>query len=459
MKINSACKFPFNQTCLMTNIRGNHGYILPSVLLISFLIITLLFGILSVIWFNHTLDIKRINKKKLDLACYSAVHKHLILFAKDSTGGSYYTKIDSIDVLVNYHIKGLYYSVSAKSIYSRDSSKVNYLLARDSTKEFQNALIFSRPNITPVTVGDTKIIGNILINGTRITRGNIFGIKNSTDSYVDGSIKTSSTIEPKLMKESLIKCLFDKVSFSNNSSSDKHRYSSDEIDTANNITIQGDLTIGGTSTIPDNHKEHQILVQGKVYIENSTALNRDIEIYCDSTVEIGNDSKLENILIASKGKIIVKDNCELKGTQLFSKRGIEINKSVLKYPSIVCLYNVTKDSSKVASNIELKSSVVNGSVILVTDVTGLSDNKSKVFIDEKSKVQGIVYSENNAEIKGTIIGSLYVYNLWFYKDPTEYLNWMVNLHVNRKDLSSSFLMPLGFNDSKEFKVLMEVWEY
>ena len=102
------------------------GYILPSVLLISFLIITLLFGILSVIWFNHTFDIKRINKKELDLACYSAIQKHLILFAKDSSGGNYYTKIDSIDVLVNYHIKGLFYSVSAKSTYSRDSSKVHY---------------------------------------------------------------------------------------------------------------------------------------------------------------------------------------------------------------------------------------------------------------------------------------------------------------------------------------------
>ena len=179
--------------------KSDSGSVLPSVLLTGFLLMSLLIGILTVISFDNNLDCKRLRKKKLDLVCYSAVQQNISRHGDIFSGQSYTTRIDSTDVTVTSRLKGLFCLVSAKSKNAKDSSELRCLFAQSLSPEFENALVFSKPDVHPVVAGDTKIKGDILMSGKVITPGNIFGLRNTANDYHSGIIHNQTEINAFLM--------------------------------------------------------------------------------------------------------------------------------------------------------------------------------------------------------------------------------------------------------------------
>ena len=454
---------------------SDSGYILSSVLHTGFLIISLLFGVFVVVLFNFKLDIKRFNKKRMELACWSAVQKHIATHAKEISSGFYLLPMDSCNVKLSYEMKGLFYLVTAETKKYQDSAKVLFLLNRAMNPEFENALILSRPNITPSVAGETKITGDILMSNNHIARGTVYGIKNSSDNFLSGTIKQNPAIKVKLFQDTLVRRIFGMTP-----DSSFYRYdgslslSASDLDTLHNVYVTGNVSISGqeaarrfysipsvssltsVSSVPS--VVAKVIAHGKLVISDGTILHREIEIHCDSTAEIGRNTKLENLMIAAGNSITVAPDSRFQSVQLFSQRGIDCDRAVFNYPSVLCSWvDTAKGSYK--NEINLRSSVVNGSVMLVSTVTGLSSNLSKIVIDEKSSVQGIVYSENNAEIHGRVLGSVYVFNLWYYQKPTEYQNWLINLNIDRTKLNPAFLLPVGLGEGSKYKTVAVTWVY
>ncbi len=395
----------------------------------------------------------------MELACYSAVQKHIAVHSKDSNAGCYSILVDSSDVKVSYELKGLFYFVSAETKKYQDSAKVVFLLNRAMSPEFENALILSKPNITPSVAGQTKITGNILMSNKQISRGTVYGIRNSSEQYHFGVIKQSSDIKIKLFRDTLVKKLF---GLSRESTFYKYNGSlsltAGQLDTLHNVYVTGDVIISGQSDEKLNHVNVTIIAQGKVVISPETMMHRELAIYCDSSAEIGKNSRIENLLISAGRTITIAPDSRFQSVQLFTQRDIDCDHAVFNYPSVLCAYtDTTKNTFQ--NQIQLKNSVLNGSALLVCAVTGLGSNKSKIFVDEKSTVQGIIYSENNAELKGNIIGSVYVNSLWYYQKPTEYQNWMINLNIDRPKLDPAFLLPVGLAEDRKYKTVAVTWIY
>jgi hypothetical protein len=179
-----------------------------------------------------------------------------------------------------------------------------------------------------------------------------------------------------------------------------------------------------------------------------------MSIYADS-IEINNNCDLSNLVSISKGKIKVFDQCYFRYVQLFSNDDIIIKRSHFLFPSVIGLYNITADTSKKNPGIFIKSSVINGNILLICDYSGLGSNKSKIFIDDRSKVQGVIYSENNTDLRGDLSGSLYTLNTWYYKEPTEYKNWLVNMKVDRPKLDKNFTSCTGFKVNTNYRIIGE----
>ncbi len=437
---------------------SDSGYILSSVLLTGFLIISLLFGVFVVVFFNFKLDIRRYNKKRMELACWSAVQKHVAEHAKDISSGSCLMPLDSCNVKVSYEMKGLFYLVSAETKKYQDSAKVVFLMNRSITPEFENALVLSRPNITPSVAGETRITGDILMSNNRIARGSVYGIRNAPENYLSGTIKKNTEIKVKLFRDTLVRRIFGMIP-----DSTFYRYegslslSTKDMDTLHNVCVTGDLSINGQSAGKGNLTNVRIIARGKLVIPDGTIMNRELEIHCDSA-EIGRSAKIENLMIAATGNIKVAPDSRFQSVQLFSQRGIDCDRAVFNFPSVLCSWVDTLKGSY-RNQIRLTNTVLNGSVMLVCSVTGLSSNQSKIIVDEKSTVQGIVYSENNAEIHGRILGSVYVFNLWYYQQPTEYQNWLINLSIDRTKLHPAFLLPVGLAEEGKYKTVGMTWVY
>jgi hypothetical protein len=438
------------------------GYILLYTLFISFLIISvILFTIVSIFFLNER-TVREINKKKLELACFSCLQKHISTLRIPENKGIF-LNFDSKSVSLTCRIRGMFYEIKVKVKNRLDSSEVVYLMGNRIIPPFDNAVIISYPLLRVAVAGNTKINGNILAASDNFTYGNILGIESIRKEYVFGKIITSSKIKEKLFNESIY--LINKNpgyefdykilpgDFILNSSS------LPTLDSSKNFIINGNLILEGILNHTQKFISNTYKVKGKTIIRSGTQSQLDLQVYTDSSATVNNNSIIENLNLYSQKEINIKANCKLTNTQLLAEKNISVFESELKYPSIAGIYVKTDLASNLKNEINILSSKVNGAIMLLSSATGINNNQSKIFIDGKSSVQGLIYSENYSEINGNITGILYTNQFRFYKGPTEYLNWLVNLNVNRNKLSHWFLLPIGFSEKPELEILDEKWIY
>lgn len=442
-------------------LNNNSGYILPSVLLISLLVTSLLMGILSIIFFYNAENQKLIKKTELDLACYSALQT-FISENQDATKEEIFIKIDSIKVRLRNKIKGIYTEVQTTAFNNKDSSKVYYLLGNQIENQFQNAVIISKDNLRASITGNTKIIGDMLLTSDKVKIGRISGIKSANKNYLNGKIITQEEIQAKLFNELLITNQFNNDYFINNSQYidgdfQLNNLTSSELIENISTKISGDLVVSGEVIEKKLGNASNLFVSGEVVFNEGTYSSSDMRIVSDSSITIEENCIIENTILVAESKIIIMDNTHFKNVQLFSKKGIEISGANFRYPSIIAVYSNLDLESNLENKIKIESSIVNGSILCINSTTGLSNNKNLIEIDEDSMIQGLIYSENNSKIAGEVNGIIYTHSFWYYKEPTEYINWLVDVKVDREKLDEAFLLPVGFSEVNNFRILKETW--
>ncbi|MBN2571423.1 MAG: hypothetical protein JXA68_04790 [Ignavibacteriales bacterium] len=441
----------------MKIINDIRGYTLISVLMITFIVITLLFSILLVIYFNNIGTIKLINKKKLDLACYSAIQKYMY-----SNNEDILIQDDNINVSILKEQKGLFYEITVSAINISDSSKVKYLIANRIKEPFDNAIVISRPDLRATVVGKTKIYGNILVTQEKINEGKIFGIESGDGNYLIGKMLIKQDINPCLLQDSITKNVF----LNKNLNFDGYEiHGSFNLNNENfsnflpgRYFINDNLTIDALINTK-NQETYRLFVRGKVMIARGTKSNLNMVIISDSSVVIESNINIENLVIISKGSITINNDSYFKNVQLFSEKNIYITGCQFDYPSIIYSSVSQERKGSLDNQISIKSSFINGAILLDCSEIGLIDNRSKIAIDEKSKVQGLIYSENNCELYSELIGCIYTYNFYYKINENEYINWLINQKINRINLDKYFLLPIGLLPKNEFVILKETWIY
>lgn len=438
----------------------NEGYALPSVLLVSLLVMTLLLSILSIVYFTETGTSRLIEKQKLKLACYSSVQMALadsVLLFSDSSN----IRTDNFDVLLKTRQYGFWREVIASSKGIIDSVKLRYLIGIQSTENsyFENAIVISRPNLRASVAGDTKIVGGILGTSDQIVMSNIFGEPPVKKDYHKGVKKIDNKIKSQLIPDSL----FNNIAavFANRNSEITNELNQNEIDLFESGVLYSalnDLAINGNI---DSKERDGILLKttGALTIQENTSVKYPALLYSDSLIIIESNCNLQNSIVYSKGPIIIHEGSTFKNVQIFSQDSIYIDGAHFDYPSIICLSVDDTIAEKKNKAIILENSIVNGSILLMTNTSGLSSNRTKIRIDKKSKVQGLIYSENNVELYGEIFGTIFTFNFWYYKEPTEYINWLINVKVDRDEVDKWFLLPAVFQEICEYQILKEEWIY
>ncbi len=439
------------------------GFALPSVLLISLLVTTMLLSLLTIISFTNKSTNKLLEKKKLELACFSAVQLALndstLLYADNTV-----INVNDIDVELESKQLGFFRSLTASTAGVNDSIRIRYVLGIKGSVNgyFSNAVVLSRPNLRATVAGNTQINGDILGTSDKIVIGNIFGEPPTNKDYHKGKVKIDNNINPQLIPDSLFESIINRY---NNYASliyeEQNEITAENLehfDPANVHQFAQDVKIRGTIK-SKNNAPVALIVQGKVEFSEESYIKKHLELLSDSSVLIRRKSHLENVIIYSNGPIIIEADSYFKNVQFFSTDSIFIQKSQFDYPSLICLNVDDTNSAKQDKAIVIKNTIVNGSVIMMTKTAGLSSNKTKIQIDKDSKVQGLVYSENNLELAGEITGTVFTYNFWHYKEPTEYINWLINVKINRNELDEWYLIPIVFNDKGKIQILKEEWIY
>ncbi|RMG77335.1 MAG: hypothetical protein D6707_11215, partial [Bacteroidetes bacterium] len=393
-------------------LREKDGYSLPTVLVVVFLITTLLFGVINWLFFTNLITLKALSGVKLKAAAIKDVNEYL----SDTNNTAGNIKVNS---------NTFYLDLTATETNERDTLKGNFVYGILPTDYFNNALTITRPNLRAAVTGNTEINGNILVTRKRIVKGNIYGIGSTSGDYLNGEIKVKKTISAKLFGDSLLKNIFNNrdEGIVEKNIFEKPVFTKKEADSLKGSTIyvNSEMRFQGNFLKSKTDEEIKIYSRDNVNISAGIQSNMFFYIMTDSSITIEEGCDISNAVFIAKKGIKIEKGCVFKNESFISNKEIIVQESQFNYPTVLAVYTEAEDTAQLKNKIEIKSSAVNGTLMLVTTITGLPKNKSKIFIDEKSKIHGLIYSENNAEIRGEVYGSVFTFNLLYTTEDKEYI--------------------------------------
>ncbi len=250
----------------------------------------------------------------------------------------------------------------------------------------------------------------------------------------------------------------------------------------NQITIDGKKVISEIllPEINSNFKKmFEAINTNKIDLTNVDKIKDSLYLnsFFNETKEINVNSVLNNVIfkgnfiLRSRDSIRIRKNCILEdiiliapkitfeegfnGTvQAFASKGIELEqKTVLNYPSIVCIYNTSIDDSFITIKNECK--IIGAIALFGSRIENI--DKNSIEIDEKSLIYADIYCSGKLFLKSNVCGSVYT-NRFFYKTQSSiYDNIIADIEINVLKRPKYFIaIPLFDTKKTEYGILKKV---
>ena len=355
--------------------------------------------------------------------------EHVVEYDTPISVDLFQTGNDSVNLKKS--VWGVFEVASATAYNHKDSSSQTVLYGYKPDTILKSAMYLSDQNRALFLCGTTKIKGVCYLPEAGVKRAYIEGQGYINSDLIDGTEKRSKTVLPKL-DEKLSAYLAKQF-----------------LDT--NASVN-------TAEIPDtiHHSFSKptlvIEIGNSIFTLNQKVLSGNIMIKSKGKLIISAENKLNNIQVYATA-IVVEEN--FKGTlQLFARDSLIIHKNcTLNYPSAL---GIIKDRFKLFQQfIKIEEgSVVEGICFGFCSVTDL--NRVRITVDEKALVYGQLYSDGFAEIKGTVHGHVTCDNFRLRTPSSTYDNHLLNATIDFSKLSTTFVGSALLPSVKEKKVILNL---
>ncbi len=200
-----------------------------------------------------------------------------------------------------------------------------------------------------------------------------------------------------------------------------------------------------------------LIVSGKLRIEGEGTFGKFTSIIVQDSLLVTGEVNGEHLLMYAKNHIELSGQTQMS-TQLLSKGSISIkDESYLTYPSLVYSSRPFQTFEDAESIRIADQAVVDGTVILSGESVSGNNQKARIKIEKDAIVRGAVYSDQQVDIEGTVLGSIITDQFYFYDAPTSYVNWIRDATIDVSQRPANFQTPIGFGDSVRFAVI-DWWE-
>lgn len=294
----------------------------------------------------------------------------------------------------------------------------------------------------PVSVcGETRLDGNTFLPEKGVKRAYIEGKNYSGEQLVYGKTSRSSKELPTLSKT--------RLDFIKN-------YLNGNFQETDSI-ISFDLL--ENDSIVNSFKNRTLVIDCNHFMNlNQYKFSGNIIIHCSDSVKIGEQTELENIMIFCTAANI--DKPVNNGFQVFASDKINIEEeTMLRYPSaLFLLCNNAVTGSDIENQIKVNADcIVYGSVI-----TYKTDKNPRTHvvanIQSGSTVIGEVYSNDYAQISGTVNGSVWCKKTYLKTSSSVYENYLLDTQINGKKKPKGFSGICLENESYQSNRLLYVSE-
>ncbi|WP_420571657.1 hypothetical protein [Kordia sp.] len=290
--------------------------------------------------------------------------------------------------------------------------------------EKRTALYLKETNRPLVVVGNSKIEGKAYLPKQGVRAGTISGTSFYGNKLVYGSILKSKEELPKFpakLKEQLIFLQGKSLPVNNES----------YIDLKPNKTYTNSFR-EPTKTIFSNSELDLFRVK----------LVGNIVIRSNTKIKVAASSVLKDVILIAP-EIEIEDNT--KGVfQAIANQQIIVGKNCeLNYPSALVL--LAEDDVELTSNLTKKKNIfIDEDTTIKGMVCYLQDNTTvrfepQVLLKESTKIEGLVYCEQQLELLGSVYGSLYTSGFITKQSGSVYQNHMYNGVISSSELMDEYV--------------------
>lgn len=323
---------------------------------------------------------------------------------------------------------GIYDKVSSTGMHTTFKNHKIALMGGETPVKSRVAIHLDETNTPLVVVGDTRIIGNVILPEKGIKTGSIGGNSYKNNYLVNGVISTSEKKRPRIERDK--KLYLEQLVKKGNIPSQDSLF----------ITADSDIISSTFTTAP------KWLYRKGIITINEQEIKNNIIVKSDTLIRVTAFAKAENILLVAPHIII--DNNVKANLQIIASKSITIEENVtLKYPSaLVLLSKEQKNSQNVNSSIKKDSlhgisigdySKINGSIVQIGPSSS-SYPKSMVKISENAMVRGEIHTDQITELLGTVKGSAYIHQFETGAEGSIYRNHLYNTIIDTRGFPEVF---------------------
>jgi cytoskeletal protein CcmA (bactofilin family) len=354
---------------------------------------------------------------------YSLAHS---LSSQDTTRVSVFDEsYKSLTVKTDFW--GVFEKVFAQSQIKHKKISRVALVGQQQSQE--RTTLFLKDNKKPlVVVGQTKIEGVTYLPKRGVKTGQIAGQSYYGASYIYGSVKESHDF-PELDK-----------------ALKKHLWSYKESSVLNQNEVEL-IDLASDAKISNSFKNKLQLAYSHKSIKLSTIeVSGHIVIKSDTKIIVEETAKLSDVILIAP---IIEVRKNVKGVfQAFATKRISTSENVrLDYPSALVLFGDSKVESE-DRILEIKANThIKGSVLFLGQPFA-NNYDAQIQIDNNAIIEGEVYCEQNLELRGTVLGSVYTNNFIVKEAGTTYQNHVFNAKIGVDYLAQEYVGVVSTNNTK-----------
>lgn len=373
--------------------------------------------------------------------------------------------MDDQTALVTITDWGGFLRIQAVADWHGQHKKVCVIAGQVMPRIFQSAIILGGEAYPLVVNGNNRITGDVHVGERGVEPGIIATRGFTGDKLVDGEIyRHKESVLPELNSRQLDRA-FQALASSDGLSGHMERYQGDlMIDSvfiaglqSPGLFVCGNVSIRHQSKTPLLPDGFTLRATGSINAGGQGNLGHGLILKATQVV-FKDRIQAEDCQIYADSSIIFKDACHLSA-QAFCAHVIRLqDEAVLRYPSV--LYSPgSVEGNQLKGSIELADrAVVQGSIFFrVMDKKKRNMiNDVRIEIGGSAQVTGIIYSDSDTQMKGTVYGCVAVRKFYLFVPPTTCYNWMRDATIDRTRLPESFLLPLAFEPVNGFEIVK--WE-
>ena len=395
------------------------GGAIQYVLVVSVIIIIVLFAFISLIFLQKKTQLKSELHQEAIHATYLAfdyLKEHDIPYDVETKQS--FTEYDFEETTILKKRWGVFDLVIVQITLKNEAFQKVALMG--NVNKNRKALYLQENNQPLKIVGNTRIIGDVIVPKRGVNTGNIAGVSYYGDRLVYGRMNITANQLPKVHGIEEIKQLATDPYFENSTY----------------FRLEEGLKIRQSFT-----KKTLLFESGGLLRLGQMNLQGNIVIRSKTKIHVEASTTLKNVLLIAPEVIIESD---VKGNfQVFANKRIHAKENVsLNYPSSLVVIKEV-DENGTSNQTGYKELHIEGGAhvrgaVLFYSFEKKEDYKVEVYIDEKAQVTGEVYCNKNLELRGRVDGFVYTNKFIAKHAGGIYVNHLYNGVINATAISDKY---------------------